>query len=155
MFINVYDIYIHIHTHNTRLSRVVDETTRGYRLGAKRLVGKWYWGTKRLRVKNRGETTRRRGRGGGGVRRERLGGETPCYHDGHMMLKIIMRGSNIIVCSSTILMFSGYIIMCSSNLNMFSTSVCAVITVLCAVVTLLCSVVALLCHYENAPIQIY
>ena len=40
-------------------------------------------------------------------------------HDCH----IIMRGSNIIVCSSNIFMFSGYIIVCSSNINtcMFST----------------------------------
>ena len=42
-------------------------------------------------------------------------------HDCHMMLKIIMHGSNIIVCSSNISMFSSNIIMCSSNINMFST----------------------------------
>ena len=42
-------------------------------------------------------------------------------HDCHLMLRIIMRGSNIIVCSSNIFMFSGYIIMYSSNIKLFST----------------------------------
>ena len=42
-------------------------------------------------------------------------------HKFNMMLKIIMRCSNIIVCNSNIFMFSGYIIICSSNINMFST----------------------------------
>ena len=58
-------------------------------------------------------------------------------HDCHMMLKIMMRGSHINVCSSNI---SGYIIMCSSNIIMFST-----LTLLCSVVTILCAVVTLLC----------
>ena len=49
---------IYIYMYKTRLKRVVDETTRGYGLGAKRLERKWYWGAKRLKVKNRGETTR-------------------------------------------------------------------------------------------------
>ena len=52
MFItSFYDIniYIHTHIHKTQLNRVVDETARGYGLGAKRLGGKWYLG---------GETTK-------------------------------------------------------------------------------------------------
>ena len=52
-------------------------------------------------------------------------------HDCHMMLKIIMRGSNIIVCSSNIFMFSGYIIMCSTNINIYV----QYLTLLCSVVT--------------------
>ena len=37
--------------HKIWLNRFVDETIRGYGLGAKQLVGKWYWETKWLRVK--------------------------------------------------------------------------------------------------------
>ena len=67
----LYSFSIHTHTHKTRLNKVVDETTRGYGLGTKRLGGKRYWGAKRLiGVKKRGEMTRSkttRGWGGGNV----------------------------------------------------------------------------------------
>ena len=55
--------------HKARLNRVVDETTKGYGLGAKRLGEKWYWRAKRLRVKIEAKRPRAK----------RLGGETSCY----------------------------------------------------------------------------
>ena len=68
------------HTHHTRTEDLnkqghgQNDWDDNYGLGVKRLGAKWYQGPKRLKVKNRGETTRGETTSGAG-----LGGETSCY----------------------------------------------------------------------------